>query len=282
MPNLKSFKYRDPQGFYLDSVLASPTVLAAKRDPEGTRAALMVYGSLVDFHGGMIPPIVTFTGEANWQRSIDLADPQTLGIAWLNAESEVPEWKETPMDMDTKPTKQTTKKQETKMSPVIEWKEAAGPVTKPGYYKARIDTLTEVEGKFGPQLQFEFRILDETNEDTDSTVRGWCGLSWTPRSKLLTWAKVLLRGKCPVPPAPMNSDLLLGKRCDIELIEGNAMQDGSGYWTKLSGVLYPYNTVSNEAPDEDDEEPAAFLREDAEKAFAARPALKRREEAFPV
>lgn len=265
MPNLKSFKYRDSQGVYLESVRNSPTVLAAKRDPEGVRAALMRFGSLVDYHGGMIPPIVTLQGEASWQTNIDHALPLVLGIAWLNIESETPEWKQNPMDME--PKKTTTNKQEIQM-PVIEWKEAAGPTTKLGFYPARLLSLTEsLTGKFGPSFQAEFAILDEEGEDSDTVIRGWVGMSWTPRSTLLNWAKVLLKGNCPTPPAPINTDSLVGKKCDIEIVQGKQREDGT-FWTKLSPILYRYNTVSRDDPDDDEESAPA-------------PVLRRRE-AFPV
>lgn len=240
MTALKAATYRDSEGIYTAEVYDAPAVKAAKADPTGCRVALMNYGDLLGYPGGAIPPIWTNQGEESWRANIDRATPLMLGIAWLNLEKQLGNsWSETP------PTNgQNAPKEEEKEMPVIQWKEASGLALEPGFYRAKVTQIKETTGDFGPQLEFTFTVLDEEGDETDNTVRAWCGIAWSAKAKLFGWSKALLRSKCPIPPAPIDTDVLIGKRCDIELVQGKQRDDG-GYWTKLAPTIYPYNTMAS-------------------------------------
>ena len=96
-----------------------------------------------------------------------------------------------------------------------------------GTYLATVLTIEQVEGKFGNQLQWDFRLED------GSTTRAWCSMSLTPKSKLYAWSKALL-GEVP---DTLETESLIGMPCRLSIV-AKTREDGSEY-NKVDSVLAP-------------------------------------------
>ena len=117
----------------------------------------------------------------------------------------------------------------------LQWRTFAGLPA--GDYPAVIQEIQEDEGKFGPQLRFQFVILDGDGQLTNRQIRGWCSAKWGPGTKLFEWTKAILGKNCPPPGAALDTDLLLRRRCDIRV---EARSEGRSV---VAGV-YPYRSIT--------------------------------------
>jgi hypothetical protein len=228
---------RDSAGVYTVDALDNPSVRAAMNDPEGARRALYVYGELIGYPGSGIPPIFTNPGEVSWSENLAAATPLMLGLAWHNVEQAEGQTK-------TKMGQSAQIKQESNQMPVIQYTPSAGSMVEPGFYRGKLSEITEEDGQFGKQLRFQWVILDEDGEATDKEIRSWASCKWHEKSKLYAVAKALLKAKCPQPPAPIDTDNLINRRADLEVVAYKKADGSDG--TKI-GNIYPYGSMIEDA-----------------------------------
>jgi hypothetical protein len=127
---------------------------------------------------------------------------------------------------------------------VIKGSDGSGSMIDPGIYRARLAKIEDaVSEEYGPQLKFFFKVLDADGDETQQEILGWASQKFHPRSKLFAWAKAMLRSKCPTPPDDIDTDVLIGKRADVEVV-AYKKQDGSD-GTKI-GALFPYATMTSQ------------------------------------
>lgn len=220
-------------------------VESAIADPLGCRVAWSNWGETIGWQAQQYGPVKFPAGKAQWLRVIYNTEPAQLGMAWQalderenhEQQAQEPDWPD------------VQKKEEGKKMPVIPYKENAG--LDPGYYPAQVSTIEETSGEFGPQLKFVLTILDNENhpriKDNGEAIEqwAWCSQKWGPRTKLLEWAKSLLKSKCPAAGEPLDTDLLLGKRCDVELVE---KEGPNGTYTRV-GRLLPFRSMTSAEDD---------------------------------
>ena len=115
-----------------------------------------------------------------------------------------------------------------------------------GTYAATVATIEQVEGKFGNQLQWDFRLED------GSTQRAWCSTSLTPKSKLFLWAKALL-GEVP---DTLDTDDLLGMPCRLSILS-KTKEDGMEF-NKVDQVHAPKAGAKRRPMPEPEEETEAI------------------------
>lgn len=219
----------------------------AWRDPEGARQALWTYGSLWDWPACQLGGISLKGGSEQWSDQLQHVVPLYLHLMWCHVEELGEQSPQEPIHRSNGAQTPRTSEGENKV-PVIPWKESTGMLD-PGVYSAVVSEITEVEGQFGPQLQFQFVILDGDGAKTDGQIRGWCSAKWGTKTKLLDWSRALLKSKCPAEKSPIDTDLLLGRKCDL-LVESKLRANGEQGSTLAA--LYPYRTMSR---DEDEDEP---------------------------
>jgi hypothetical protein len=77
-----------------------------------------------------------------------------------------------------------------------------------GEYRARIVDISQVEGRFGPQLQLKMAVSDGPHSETE--FLSWCNPVFSPKSRLFQWVEAALA--VPVPPDyDLDTDDLLGR-----------------------------------------------------------------------
>jgi len=100
-----------------------------------------------------------------------------------------------------------------------------------GEYAAKIGEIEVQAGQWGPQLKFQFDLLDDGLEDR--YVIGWCSQTFSPKSKLFKWSQAAFRREIP-PEYDLNTDHLLG-RSVILVIVTRTGEDGTEY-NRIEGV----------------------------------------------
>jgi hypothetical protein len=220
-------------------------------DPIGGRVAWSNWGETIGWTPQQYGPVRLPAGRKEWLRVIYSTEPAQLGMAWQALEE-----RENHEQKAREPEWPNVQKEEkgTEM-PVIAWTETT--VLEPGYYPAQIKTIEETTSEFPDeknpgktrtvhQLKFVFSILDEegrpaaTAGGNPEEQWGWCSATWGPRSKLLAWAKILLKKGCPQPGEGLDWELLLGKKCDIEIVQ---KETSNGPRTSIAG-LYAFRSMS--------------------------------------
>lgn len=93
-----------------------------------------------------------------------------------------------------------------------------------GLYFADIEELEDVDGKYGPQLQFNLTIVG--GEQDGHTLRAWANPTLSTRSKLYRWLDQL-KFELGL-GATIDLDTLVGQRILIK-VEKNERDDGSEY-----------------------------------------------------
>lgn len=137
------------------------------------------------------------------------------------------------------------RKEEGNPMPVLQWNEHT--TLPPGDYSAIVTEIEEEEGQYGLQLRFQFVVVDDDGRKTDQEIRGWASAKWGPKTKLLDWAKALLGKKCPRANDPLDTDLLIGRKCDLRVEERPGQQ---GQMRSAVAGVYPYRSIT--MLDEDD------------------------------
>lgn len=209
---------------------------AGVKDPIGCRVAIESYGALIGWPLFTIGPLTLRGGEANWKLALAVAQPLWLGVAWDAIERLEHERR---LDREA----ELQAQQEKDNVAVLTWKDAKGLAA--GDYPAVIQSIDETEGKFGPQFQFQFVVLDSDGEETDDEIRGWCSQKWGEKTNLYKWARAILGARCPKPGQPLDTDRLKGKKCDLRVEERENGNTGIA-------EIFPYQTVSKAIADYDD------------------------------
>jgi hypothetical protein len=96
-----------------------------------------------------------------------------------------------------------------------------------GVYHATVREITITEGKYGPQLQWDFDLVEGGSQ------RGWTGVNMSPKAKLTKWVLAIIG---QVPDA-IETNTLIGKPCRLSLVI-DTKEDGSEF-NKLDAVLAP-------------------------------------------
>ena len=96
-----------------------------------------------------------------------------------------------------------------------------------GTYTATVASIYPAEGKFGPQLEWEFAL------DPEGTMKAWTSQAYSPKSKLFAWARAIL-GEAP---ETLDTDDLIGKPVRLSILS-KARDDGSEF-NKVDAVLAP-------------------------------------------
>ncbi len=213
---------------------------SALADPDGARVALLAYGALADYPNIGVGPMQLVGGEKGWSEAIAKAQPLWLGIAWQRIEVYEAE--------QAKEQARIRKAKEDNV-PVLQWTEAGASV-EPGTYSALITEITEKpDGLYGPELQFQFVILDDEGDETDQEIRGYCSAKWGEKAKLYKWAKSVLGQKRVQPQMPLDTDKLLKRKCDLVVI-GYTRKDGAP-GSKVDDV-FPFKSVNAVVADDED------------------------------
>lgn len=121
-----------------------------------------------------------------------------------------------------------------------------------GTYAAVVETILEEEGKYGPQLRFNFRIVD-----SDVALVAWAKAIYSSSSKLGKWTQAILGEQ----PDMFDSDDLIGKPCRIVVLV-KQREDGTEY-NKIDDVLPARKQKPRPQPlpeaDDDDEPESVHL-----------------------
>jgi hypothetical protein len=102
-----------------------------------------------------------------------------------------------------------------------------------GIYRARVNSIEADEGQFGPQVKFEFEILDEPY--ADRTLVGWCSAKFSVRTKLFKWTRGILGRRIQVDER-FDSDKLVGRECRLSVTIKIRADDGTEF-NKIDEVL---------------------------------------------
>ncbi len=227
------------------------SIEAAISDPVGCRFAILEFGAWVGYPKRQYGPLVFGQGKEAWEKKITGLPPAILGKCWEAIESGGNGY-ETSEAMEE--SKESTERGIE--MPVIEPTQFS--TVEPGTYGAQIqdiqeETFTDAEGRTRLALKFFFLLLDADGKplkgaNGNPVVQwGWAGRAWSERSKLYRWAKAILRSKCPGLNEPLDTDLLLGKKCDIALGERTGPRGESRVAIE---EVYPYRTMSIQEEDE--------------------------------
>lgn len=236
--------------------MASYSELAIK-DPTGCRMAWLDYGQTIGWQPQQYGPVKFPAGKENWLGVIVNTEPAQLGMAWQALE----ERENKAFGADQKEWPDVPQKRKDDDMGILQWKETV--TLEPGYYPAMVKSIEETVGEFAddkrpgqirkvPQLKFVFSILNEdgqpaTKESGEPLEQwAWASATWGPRAKLFDWAKVLLKNKCPAPGYPLDYDLLIGKKCDIEI---ELADTPNGQRPKVVKVL-PFRSMSSQTETE--------------------------------
>ena len=224
---------------------------AGVKDPVGCRVAIESYGALIGWPLFSIGPLTLRGGEANWKLALAAAQPLWLGVAWDAIERLEHERR---LDRET----ELQEQQEKDNVALLTWKEQK--TLEAGFYPAVITGIEETTGnaQYGNQkrLMFQFVILDEEGEQTETETRGWCGFAWGEKAKLYAWARAILGKRCPGPGQPLDTDRLKNKKVDIQIDVKPGQQPGQMRDSVVA--LFPYQTVSLKRPEPEDDEDEIF------------------------
>jgi hypothetical protein len=228
-------------------VTYSPTVQSAISDPEGVRRALWRYGEQAGWPAGSISPIPCGEGIDAWRHALVAYPPVWLGQAWERIERQQRTAVKYKRPEGGMPQSQVKGPND---MPVIQ-PSTGGSMLDPGFYRATISEIVEKEstfdGKVTQQFQFQFVVLDGDSEKTDLEIRGWCSQKWHEKAKLYEWSKAILGRKCPAATDPFDTDKLLNKKVDIEVVP-NPKPDRPDA-TKIA-KLYPFGSMTKEEDDD--------------------------------
>lgn len=119
-------------------------------------------------------------------------------------------------------------------------------VLKKGVYPARVKSVDEDDGQFGPQFKWIFTITAGRSKGT--TIFGWSSQVLSPKSKLRAWAEAILPNEnFDAPGFVLDTDDLVEGDCQLVLgvTAGNDGVDRN----KVESLL----PVAHEEEDADDE-----------------------------
>ena len=245
-------------------MLVDNVVARAQSDPDGARTALLAYGAEIGYPNGRLGMVFfELMGKESWERTLGLAHPAMLGLAWgALDEGRVPKsWRE--LDPTLAPGGVT----ETERAPKSAQNEKGNEnvaVLQPtksleaGIYPAVITSIEEVtstfDGKETQQLKIQFVVLNEDLQKTTEEIRGYTSAKWGNKCKLADWAKSILGKKCPGTDQPFDYDLLLNRKSDIQVED--VLNKTGNLVAKITKV-YPFKSMSARFIEEENEEEEA-------------------------
>ena len=96
-----------------------------------------------------------------------------------------------------------------------------------GTYAATVSAITPADGKFGPQLEWMFRL------DDGSPMKAWTSTSLSAKSKLGLWTRAILGDI----PEMLDTEDLVGRPCRLSVLI-KVGDDGNEY-NRVDAVLAP-------------------------------------------
>lgn len=124
-----------------------------------------------------------------------------------------------------------------------------GELIETGEYPARVVSIEEADGQFGPQLKWKFEL---TGPDTSGkTLSAWCSQNFSIKSKLYAWTLAAFGGN-PIPETyAFDSDDVIGRNVRLVVVV-KAKADGSEF-SKIDQVkaskTKPSHPVQSKPPD---------------------------------
>ena len=248
-----------------------PIVRDAVADEVGCRAYLMALGDVLGYPEATLGPILCGRGKGEWSRSIGAAGPHVLGRAALRtfqdgfmlvARPQVPEAAPNGRYQTTGRVAGKNGREENSVT-IVKPGAGGGTQLADGYYPAVISEITESSrdwpsrndpSKMETVNQFvvQFIILDDDGKRTTDEIRGYCRQAWSQRSTLFKWSSAILGRKCPKADEEFDTELLLKRRCDLQVVNQKSAQ-GTEY-SKVADV-YPYRSMTAEEDEEPSTEP---------------------------
>lgn len=111
--------------------------------------------------------------------------------------------------------------------------QTAGTVIPTGEYPAKIVSIEETTGQFGPQLKVKFMLSGAPDID-GTTTSAWYGQTFSPKSKLFALAVAAFGGRAIPATYNFNSDDLLNRSVRVVVVE-KQKPDGSTF-SKVDSV----------------------------------------------
>lgn len=104
-----------------------------------------------------------------------------------------------------------------------------------GAYDARVKSVEDVEGQFGPQVKFVFELVG--GDYDGQTLWGWCSATYSTQSKLYDWTKaILFGGNAPPLGHILNTNDFVGRPVRIGV---SVVKKDDKEFNKISGVTAP-------------------------------------------
>lgn len=110
-----------------------------------------------------------------------------------------------------------------------------------GKYVAKIGELEEESGDYGPQIKFNFDVLDPAG-GANKAITGWCSMKFNPKTKLYLWMQVIM-GDIPG-DYEFDSDDVVGKKVYLNIIE---VPGDNGVFNKIESI----ERFNDPAPEEE-------------------------------
>ena len=236
----------------------SPVVAAAVRDPVGARAFLMALGDILHYPMEELGPLHVRQGKEEWQETLASATPHLLGLAARRMlVEEISGMREMPLPEAPEGRRPQSARKGVAM-PIVKPSQGSGARLADGYYPAIITEITEstrdwpnrndpTKMETVDQFVFQFLILDDEGVETTDEIRGYCRQAWSQRATLYKWASAVLGRRCPKPDEDFDTDRLLKRRCDIEIV--NQKSAAGTEYSKVAN-LYPYRSMTADEEEE--------------------------------
>lgn len=120
-----------------------------------------------------------------------------------------------------------------------------------GWYTAKLFSVEETEGKFGPQLKLQWDLGEVEGQQTE--LMSWCSKTFSSKSKLYEIATVLFKKQIKDGYA-LDTDHIIGREADV-MVETKLTGDGKEF-SKITRYAFAKSmTVKPVAADGDDNTP---------------------------
>jgi len=104
----------------------------------------------------------------------------------------------------------------------------------PGKYFATIDKIEIGEGKYGPQLNWAFKIEHSNPEFNGSIVTGLTGITATPKAKITRW---FFACGITLTDEEIDTDVLYGRKVVATISENKQTKDGQEtVWSNVTDI----------------------------------------------
>ena len=124
-----------------------------------------------------------------------------------------------------------------------------------GEYVAEVEEIEEVEGNYGPQLKWTFRVLN-SKDHKDCTVLGWTSTSPSTKGRLVNWVSACY-GRRIRGGETIDTHDLIGKRVSLVL---TVEENGDGAEFNKIQSLKPHKKSQPTQDEQADEDDDPFLK----------------------